>query len=217
MSALCPLLQIAALKLAVGIVKPCARSVPKSSKRSAACKQTQLPQIQQPLIVNSFRQFELNAPDRWDVYRSRLRNHLWKNCSFLLSLYLVTHNNHKTKSIIFEVSSSRTSHIFFDKLLNCLGSQKSAAEDGMCHVPRSEGREDLLCRRDGPVDVLLGVRQGGEARLVLRGCQVDALTAAGLPKFRLSRYCRYGRYGCVWKLDKIRIPLNQLVNHHCPY
>lgn len=62
----------------------------------------------------------------------------------------------------------------------------------MCHVPRSDGREDLLCRRDGPVDVLLGVRQGGEARLVLRGCQVDALTAAGLPKFPLSRYCRYG-------------------------
>ena len=39
----------------------------------------------------------------------------------------------------------------------------------------SDGREDLLGRRDGLVDVLLGVGQGGEARLVLRRGQVDAL------------------------------------------
>lgn len=55
----------------------------------------------------------------------------------------------------------------------------------------SEGRKDLLGRRDGPVDVLLGVRQGGEARLVLRGCQVDALTeleTQGSPAADMDRY-----------------------------
>lgn len=39
----------------------------------------------------------------------------------------------------------------------------------------SEGGEDLLGRSNGLLNVLLCVRQRGEARLILRWCKVDAL------------------------------------------
>lgn len=43
---------------------------------------------------------------------------------------------------------------------------------------RLNGSEDLLGRRDGLVDVLLSVSQGGEASFVLGRSQVDALAAS---------------------------------------
>ena len=55
------------------------------------------------------------------------------------------------------------------------------------HV-HSEGRKDLLGRRDGPVDVLLGVRQGGEARLVLARVPSRCPDRAGNPGFPGGRY-----------------------------
>ena len=51
-SSLCPLLQIAALKFAVGIVQPCARSVPKSLNKNTSSK-TNLLHIEQVLIMIS--------------------------------------------------------------------------------------------------------------------------------------------------------------------
>ena len=79
----------------------------------------------------------------------------------------------------------------------------------------SEGGEDLLGRSNGLLNILLCVRQRGEARLILRWCKVDALAMQqNLEADWTSTRLRVGR---GYQVDKTTRDLRRLLVSQVPF